>query len=130
PPPHRPRRPPRPRHRHRQPRHQASDRLHLSLRLRHADRRGAAHNLFPLYRRWGEAMSYGWPILSTITFLTLLRALLICLLRPPPPSPSRPRPAPPSSASCAAPARAPSATPATSRCGPRSSPLSCRSSSC
>ena len=26
-------------------------------------------------------MSYGWPILSTITFLPLLGALLICLLR-------------------------------------------------
>ena len=44
-------------------------------------------------------MSFGWPILSTITFLPLLGALLIC--------------------SCAVTMRAPSATPASLRSGPR-----------
>ena len=44
-------------------------------------------------------MSYGWPILSTVTFLPLLGALLIALLRGDDESAS--------------------ATRATSRCGPR-----------
>ena len=44
-------------------------------------------------------MSYGWPILSTITFLPLLGALLIVLLR--------------------GADEALSAMPASSRCGPR-----------
>ena len=67
--------------RHHQPRGPAPDRLHLPLRLHHADRRGAVHHLFHL-RRWGNrAMSYSWPILSTVTFLPLLGALLILALR-------------------------------------------------
>jgi NADH-quinone oxidoreductase subunit L len=38
------------RDRHHQPRRQAAERLHLSLCLRHADRRGADHHLFHLCR--------------------------------------------------------------------------------
>ncbi len=40
-----------------------------------------ADHLFPVCRRRAQAMSYGWPILSTVTFLPLLGALLILLLR-------------------------------------------------
>src|SRR6476646_8841561 len=68
------------RHRHHQPRGQASIGLHLSLRLRHADRRRIADHLFHLRWRGAQAVSYAWPILSTVTFLPLFGALLIAIL--------------------------------------------------
>src|ERR1039457_4274786 len=55
-----------------------ADRLSLSLRLRHADRRGRLHHL--LHVRGGDALM-NWPILSVVTFLPLLGALFITLVR-------------------------------------------------
>src|SRR5688572_20420631 len=66
---------------HHQSRGPAPERLYLSLRLCHAYRRGASHHLFHRGGRRADPMSYGWPILSTVTFLPLLGALLIFALR-------------------------------------------------
>ena len=74
----RPRRRVRPRARRHPQRGAAADRLSLSLRLRHADRRGRLHHL--LHVR-GALMNINWPILSVVTFLPLLGALFIMLVR-------------------------------------------------
>src|SRR6185503_472143 len=55
-------------------RRQAPDRLRLSLRLRHAHRRGRACHLVPVL---GAGVMQGLPILSIITFLPVVGALLI-----------------------------------------------------
>src|SRR5208282_1161833 len=55
----------------------AADRLPLSLRLRHADRRRRAHHLVHVR---GSALMTSWPILSVVTFLPLVGALLIAFL--------------------------------------------------
>ena len=57
----------------------AADRLSLSLCLRHADRRRRAHHLVHVRRTGGLTMS--WPILSVTTFLPLVGALFIMMLR-------------------------------------------------
>src|SRR5580700_2223264 len=57
----------------------AADRLPLSLRLRHADRRRGAHHLVHVLRR--GALMVAWPVLSVTTFLPLLGALFILALR-------------------------------------------------
>src|SRR5438477_373640 len=57
----------------------AADRLPLPLRLRHADRGRGLHHLVHVQGR-GELM-LSWPILSVTTFLPLVGALLIMLMR-------------------------------------------------
>src|SRR5262249_36832991 len=58
---------------------QAANRIRLSLRLRHADRRGAVRHLVHVLRRSG-AMNTGFGILSLVTFFPLLGALYIATL--------------------------------------------------
>src|SRR6202030_396137 len=58
-----------------QPRGADAERLPLSLRLRHADRRRCAHHLVHVFRR--SALMASWPILSLTAFLPLLGAVLI-----------------------------------------------------
>ena len=57
----------------------AADRLPLSLCLRHADRRRGADHLVHVRRPGGLMMS--WPILSVTTFLPLVGALFIMMMR-------------------------------------------------
>ena len=56
----------------------AADRLSLSLRLRHADRRRRADHLVHVC---GALTMASWPILSVVTFLPLVGALFILTLR-------------------------------------------------
>src|SRR6202011_2169868 len=60
-----------------QPRDPPPERLPLSLRLRHADRRRRAHHLVHVCR---GALMTSWPILSLTVCLPLLGALLIILM--------------------------------------------------
>src|SRR5579863_5083948 len=59
------------------PRGPAADRLCLPLRLRHADRCGRIHHLVHV-RRGGWSMTT-WPILSVVTFLPVIGAVLVFL---------------------------------------------------
>ena len=68
----------RPRARRDPQRRAAADRLSLSLRLRHADRRCRLHHLVHVR---GRPLMASWPILSVVTFLPLAGALFIALLR-------------------------------------------------
>ena len=63
------------------PRRQAADRLRLPLRLRHADRRGAASSpAFMFYGGAGADEHRLRPLLSLVTFLPLVGALIIAAL--------------------------------------------------
>ena len=53
-------------------------RLCLSLRLRHAHRRRGAHHV--VYVRRGTLMT-GWPVLSLVTFLPMIGALFVLVVR-------------------------------------------------
>ena len=64
-------------HRRHQRDRQAADRLRLSLRLRHADRRRRVHHLVSGRR---GALMFGFGILSALTFLPLVGAALILLV--------------------------------------------------
>ena len=57
----------------------AADRLPVPLRLRDADRRRRLHHL--VHVLGGRPLMASWPILSVTTFLPLLGALLIILMR-------------------------------------------------
>ena len=61
-------------------RRQAADRLRLSLRLRHAHRRGAASHLLHVHQRLRGRFGQMNNILSVVTFLPLAGALGIALL--------------------------------------------------
>ena len=61
-----------------QPRRQAADRLSLSLRLRDADRHRGPRHLDDARELF---LMTDWPILSTVTFLPLVGAFLILLIR-------------------------------------------------
>src|SRR4051812_11725789 len=57
----------------------AADRLPLPLRLRNAGRRGGVYHLVHVPR--GGRLMMSWPILSVTTFLPLVGALFIVLMR-------------------------------------------------
>src|SRR5205807_2051713 len=67
------------RDRRHQPRGAIADRLPLSLRLRHADRRRGAYHL--VHVRLRSSLMSSVPLLSLVTFLPLLGALLIVAVR-------------------------------------------------
>src|SRR5882724_8572815 len=65
--------------RHHPQRREDSDRLPLSLRLRDADRGGRVDHL--VHVRPGGPVMTTWPILSVVTFLPVLGALVIYISR-------------------------------------------------